>query len=242
MKTKKTKNTPLPNKSLSFDPIIAMLEQQGSYGYSEINHCCDYDYNTHHACNYGSSCCDNDYCRCGVINDARIVSVDLDQLMSALVKKQNLSVIDHYVLDRLVRICELYSKAHWEVNIQSGYYGQEVSGCRGNFEPLIVHLRKINELSGVDKIKYVLEAEYGYLTEFIKTMQAVCVEEVKLSDIDLFNDNHMKKLKHVDIYKDHKLPRAVVRHNGGSRYAIVDGYHRVMAAKQCETIQVLVVS
>lgn len=229
--TKTQASEPVSKKT--FDGVIELLQPfQRYYGYSQLNYCCEYDYNSFYECQNGSDCCANDYCRCGVITDARVTQVRFDSFMDSLAKDRNLATLDIYILDRLVRICKLYDPNMWEVNVEAGYYGQEVSGCKTDFNPLINHLTAVNDLSDLDRVKYVLQAEYGYLTDFVKESTQFSFKTVKVNRMKLFNENHMRKISKdsIDIYKNYSLPKAIVRQTD-SEFYVIDGYHRVVAAQ-----------
>lgn len=189
---------------------------------------CDYD--TDYNCD--EECC-GDYCRCGVIVDAKIKSIDVDQILKKLIPTND-DVMASYCIDRVIRSSKMLDKGSWEVDICNGYYGQE---CRGGVldssvqKEIIDMLTKLETLSDLKRVRQLLIYEYGYLLPYLQEYNAVKIENIKLDQIKLFNREYQKKVskKEVDYYADYQLPRAVCIMEG-DQYTVIDGYHRMVSA------------
>ena len=115
-------------------------------------------------------------------------------------------------------------------------------------------LNEISNLSDVEKIKKVLEYEYGYLLDAIKDAKSVEIKEVPFDSIKIGNDSYHSKIKDFEMYKDYEGPIAIcttesyVKHwsvkfsKETDYYRIIDGYHRYSAAKlnKKDTVKIIV--
>lgn len=213
----------------------------------------EYDYDTYNPCHNGSDCCDNDYCRCGVIQNARVSSVDLDILINDLIShvpKKDLEKeeITTYCLDRIVRNSNLKDTGSWEVQVDGGYYGQEVRGASldGNaLNGFIKSLSNMVEMSDCDKVKNCLIDEYGFLLPELNSLTSANIQTVELKNVILPNRDYSRKIdkKYIDQYNDYKLPRAIcIKEN--SKFRLIDGYHRILSAinQKFENVQIIVLS
>ena len=200
----------------------------------------------------GSSCdkCDG-YSRCSRIISTRVESVDLASIMNSYTDETKLSEIETYCLDRILRIEKLYDKNSFEVNTCSGYYGDEVESVHivSDVKQAIKNkLNEISNLSDVEKIKKVLEYEYGYLLDAIKDAKSVEIKEVPFDSIKIGNDSYHSKIKDFEMYKDYDGPIAVCDiiplglQKTSAMYKIIDGYHRYSAAKlnKKDTVKIIV--
>jgi hypothetical protein len=197
----------------------------------------------------GSSCdkCDG-YNRCSKIISTQVESVNLDSIISSYTDETNLSEIERYCLDRILRIEKLYDKDSFEVNTCSGYYGEEIESVKiipSVKQSINDKLMEISTLSDVEKIKKVLEYEYGYLLDSIKDAKSAKIVEVPFESIKVGNKSYHSKIKDFEMYKDYEGPIAVclqkcdytcnkisdIWEDPRFDYRIVDGYHRYSAAK-----------
>ncbi len=210
----------------------------GPYGYSYITGV-SYDY-SRTSCN-----CEAEYCNCTKITNTVVESVDLNSISNQLTAEIT-DPISKYCINRLLVINELYSSNNWKVNVVSGYYGEEVHGC--TLQPncqqtLISQIQELENLNDIDKIKKILEFEYGFLLDQLKACSSVSILEVPLSKIRPFNQDYSRKVskKDVGFYLDCKIPRAICSKNG-ALYAVIDGYHRMTAAIQqkMKTVSIIV--
>lgn len=214
------------------------------------------EYDTHYKCHSGSDCCDNDYCRCGKIENARVESIDPELLIQSIIttaagrtKKDSKedSIIDLYCLNRLIYNSSLISPDSWEVNIVGGYYGEETNGYEpsdlNDVKALSKNLLEVSNMKNIDKIKFILKNEYGFLLSELEKFNTAVVKTVSTSNVILNNKDYSKKLDKlaVDKYKGYSLPRAICIKDG-DKYKVIDGYHRMTSAiiNNIEKIDIIV--
>jgi hypothetical protein len=188
-----------------------------------------YTYEEHCNCNCG----DDDYCRCGTITNARVTDVNLATIHHALIENRKLTEVESYCVDRILVAYQLYDVNVWNVNVTSGYYGEEIKSitldsqiatkCDQDIEAMLALL------SNAEKIEFVLNLEYGYLLAILagKRYKIITVEKKDLS----FQTGHYHRLNRdiVSGYKDYSLPRGIVIKQE-NQYRLIDGYHRCAAA------------
>jgi len=221
-------------------PVLSNFEKMIICAESTLKYYADYDYDMYYPCGDGSDCCYNDMCRCGEIKDFVIKSIRYQDLVNSLGEK--LSVIEKYSLDRIGMIHEMFHPKNYSVEISGGYYGEEFEIKLNNSNLFIDSLKIVSHLSDVEKIKFVLKEEYSFLTDFLKSITQVDIVNISFDQIKVSNENHMKKIKNLEIYNNYTLPRAIVRKDG-DKYVIIDGHHRVESAhKLNKKFDVIVVS
>jgi len=211
-----------------------------------------YDYRSETNCdNYG---CD-DYCRCGVIVDQTITSVDVQDITDEIYKlyfddspstkrdnKINSIIfgtgkeIDLYTIDRILRFHKIWKDHVFDIGIDGGYYGQEIgditfdNAIANKIESEIDKAFAISDIN--ERIKYLLELEYGYLLPELDGCKYE-LATIDLEDVVFGSDGHYRKIQKEDLdhYTDYyyKGIRGVVR-KSGDKYKIIDGYHRIYAA------------
>lgn len=199
---------------------------------------------------------DGDYCRCTTIERAWAESINMKLVIRKLYEKycQEPSAINEYCFDRICTVFKIYDKDYYEVESCGGYYGEEISGVYFEKESQIVdaYLQVLNFKSDIEKIKFVLELEYGYLLERIKNKTIAKIEMVNTDSIVLPQQEYFVKLDRevIEDYKNRSLPIAVClkekeivseffdRYN--YRYVLIDGYHRFVANKD-KRIMIIVV-
>ena len=118
-----------------------------------------------------------------------------------------------------------------------------------NEEKIVEAYNKILELTNdIEKIKYILELEYGYLIDKVANATSATIEEVDTEKIKLPQKEYFVKLSKevIEDYKDRKLPIAVCIKNKDrfldvfDTYTLVDGYHRFVANKDQATTKIIV--
>jgi len=215
------------------------------------------DYHTEYSCE--DSGCYEDICRCGRINDIRIISIDFNKLVDMIYdsltdynskagkRQQRISqllyggeVVDKYCINRIITKYKLYKTCNWTIQVDGGYYGDEIGNITINqviFDLVKSECQKLMELETIsEKIKLVLSLEYGYLLPDLGNKDFEIIR-ISKSDIDFksLNQNHIKLvneeksvngLNHYNSFFYH-LPRGVVR-KIGNQFKIVDGFHRIM--------------
>ena len=192
----------------------------------------DYGYDTD--C-HNSGCREEGICRCGLITNAHITTVDLISIRQKIASKKALSVVERYCLERILVACKVWSPSAWEASICGGYYGQELKGVvidsriAKQVEGHIAAMRKLK--TNREKIEFVLNLEYGYILDvlqgknyFVKTIN---------KDQLVFQNDHYRRLDRdvVENYVNYDLPRGIVVSVGNKKYRLIDGYHRCAATE-----------
>ena len=203
----------------------------------------DYDYERSQCtCNAYE---DGDYCRCTTIERAWVESINVKLVIKKLYDKycKDHSEINEYCFDRICSAFKIYDKDYYEVESCGGYYGEEIEGVYFENEKKVVEA--FNEVlefdSDIEKIKFVLELEYGYLLDKVKSATVAYILPVPTRHITLPQQEYFVKLDRevIEDYKNRKLPIAVCLESGGW-YKLVDGYHRFVANKDRATNKIIV--
>ena len=196
-----------------------------------------------------SGCTCNDWpCRCTTIRNRWVEDININKVMSSILicnfKSKNLTEIDLYCFDRICRVNHIWDKECYEIEVKPGYYGEEIGGVFfENEEKVVIEFDKLLTLkSDIDKIKYILELEYGYVINSIENCHNVSITDCdpKLVIAPQKEYYHRLEKNVIESYKDYKIPCAVCKKNG-DKYLIVDGYHRVSANKDKESIEIIVI-
>jgi hypothetical protein len=224
MKKEKIVLTPLQK-------VIKNLQDSSFFRYGSA---VTFDYDTYHPCQDGSDCCDNDYCRCGIIQNTRITEVNFVLLIKDLVGKCD-DILIKYCVDRIIKTSGLINNDSWEVNTSGGYYGEEVHGVSLNIgiqNKLVKMFSELDTANDINKIKILLQYEYGYLLPKLDKLNTVTIKEVPINKVSLLNDKHYRKVSKetIDYYTDYVLPRAICTKSVYNNYTVIDGYHRMISA------------
>jgi len=213
------------------------------------------EYNYNNDCeNYG--CDEEGICRCGTIYDEHVESVDV----SLLVKKiyddffeqgkaadRNNTInellygigkdIDIYTIDRILRSYKIWENENWDIEVDGGYYGQEVGdvtikeSIADKIEEELWIVFSLPTLK--EKIEYLLKVEYGkILPEIVDSnYESIVIDK---DDIIFGVENHLKKVmkKDLDFYSDKNYNgiRGIVK-KSGDKWRVIDGYHRIFSTK-----------
>lgn len=210
----------------------------------------DIDYKRDYNCSsYG---CDSEgICRCSSIYDEQIININVSEIVeniynqiydnSKATKRNNLinslfgisKELEIYTIDRILRKSLIYDESIWEIEIEGGYYGQEIGSVKLDSTYADKLSQKINESIAIDNVKnrveYLLNLEYGYiLPELLdKDYRVITINK---SDIVFGNEKHLKNVstKDLDFYSDTNYNgiRGVVTKKDG-KYKVIDGYHRL---------------
>lgn len=193
-----------------------------------------------------------DYCRCTTIERAWVESIDVKDIINKLYTKycKEHSEINEYCFDRICSALRIYDKDYYEIETCGGYYGEEIGGVYFEKEEELVNTYNelLNLKSDIEKIKYVLELEYGYLIDRLTYTTSATIEEVNTEKIKLPQAEYFIKLSKdvVEDYKNRKLPVAVCIKNKDryfeafDTYTLIDGYHRFIANKDRATNRIIV--
>lgn len=229
----------------------------------DFKYCVLYDYNTHYDCEANG--CDS-ICRCGVIQNANVISVDITQMVVAITDRyfdKSLSAIrnskinslignvtseiDFYTIDRILRINEVYKPSNWDIQIFNGYYGEEINEIILDNSLAIKIENQLEEAFNItglkERIEYLLTLEYGYILPDLKG-RSYQVATIEKSKIIFGSDNQYYKVSNdkLEHYSDNKYLtyRGIVTPKG-NEYRLIDGYHRCFASKD-KFIEVIVAS
>lgn len=212
----------------------------------------DYDYER-------SRCtCDayerEDYCRCTTIERAWIETINVRDVVSKLYSRHRVdnSEINEYCFERICVALKIYDKDYYEIESCPGYYGEEIGGVYFENEEQAVN--EYNELikldSDIEKIKRVLELEYGYLIPRVANKTSAEIKVVNTKDIRLPQTEYFIKLSKevIEEYKHRKLPVAVCIKekdkflDAFDKYILIDGYHRFVANKDRNVNKIVVLN
>ena len=203
----------------------------------------DYDYDR-------SSChCDayesGDYCRCTTIERTWIEKVNVRDVVSELYHKhcRTDSYIDKYCFDRICHAFKIYDKDLYEVETGRGYYGEEVYGVYfENEEKIFDAYYELFALNTVlDKVKFCLELEYSYLIDWVASATSAAIIDVSPKNIRLPQTEYFIKVDKdvIEEYKGRDLPIAVCIRDG-DYYRLIDGYHRFVANKDRDDVEIII--
>lgn len=222
-------------------------ELKGNWHYSGA---LDYIYDTHYECQEGSTCCDNDYCRCGVLQDLKATSINPRMISDRIIGKMS-NVVHAYCVDRIVMKAVTPYVSHpedlFDVHACSGYYGEEVGEIKMSSsvgDDIAKKLRVIGEMrSNRERILYTLNNEYGHVLPAVEKAKSWYVKKIDFSELEIGQPDHYNSLDSnvVDAYKDCTLPRAVCL-KSGDKFRLIDGYHRVAAFERQPKGELLVIT
>lgn len=234
---------------------IACLSADHCYNYGGVEIEVEDHYSCRNSSNYYSDSDDDYYntnagrcdgiCRCRRIESAYVKEVDIPYITKFLCGREPANkneLIEQYCIDRILRINNLYSSDSWYVRFSGGYYGDEIDSVKigdSTKSDIITNLHGVaNHRTNSEKIKKVLEYEYGYILPALIPLSEAYIEEVNTEDLVFGNLGYAKKIPKddIEIYDDYELPRAICTTEkgtkpGASKYRVMDGYHRVLSAK-----------
>ena len=222
-----------------------------------------YDYNNYTSCSE-SGCDEEGICRCSIIENAHVVSVNIPNMVNhifdnyfdnSISSKRNSTInsilggvskeIDIYTIDRILRINEAHEPSNWDIQVCSGYYGQEIDGViledvvSSKIEKQIDDAFNIIDLT--ERIEYLLTLEYGNVLPELKGCK-YSIEKVERDSIIFGSDSHFRKVneKKLDHYSDKNYNgiRGIAI-SKGDRLRLIDGYHRCTTSED-RTVKLLI--
>ena len=173
------------------------------------------------------------------------MSVNVESLIKDSIKGST-DKIWNYCVDRVFRSLKIFDFNSWDKQNYTGYYEEiytEVNLSYSKANQVIDVLTEIDTLSDCDKIKKILELEYGYLLPMLEHKTKVSIADNVIKDKLHLSENYMKKISKEDIemYKNYAMPVAICvrRHEATTTngYSVIDGYHRTLAAQQNQKIK-----
>tara|TARA_R110000868_G_scaffold75946_3_gene218787 strand:+ start:10195 stop:10710 length:516 start_codon:yes stop_codon:yes gene_type:complete len=162
-------------KNKNKDTLDLMLMKLEDIIHYEI----EYDSDYYNPCMDGDSCCDDDYCRCGVYRDVDVTEINLKLLVNNFCKLAD-NDIDKYCIDRLLIHSDFKENKSWQPIINRGYYGEEFGGFRleeAVKNNLVKDLTELFKLDDCNKIKFCLTKEYGYALPQLNSLKNVKIEK-----------------------------------------------------------------
>jgi len=220
-------------------PLIDIEILDGNFQYK-----IDYDYDTVMNCSE-EGCDEEGICRCGRIECFRIKSVDVPSIVHDIVSSKCSGFLA-YCVDRLINVHHLERPDYWQENIQGSYYGEEVVSIKLNPITIKSIKKDIETLlklkSEKDYICHILEKEYGYVLASLAPIKYYQLINVNPRQIVMGSEHHYLKLdpKIVESYKDYPYARGICIATYGETYRLIDGYHRMAAAKNKRIVQIIV--
>lgn len=141
-----------------------------------------------------------------------------------------------YCLEKIAQLLQFYDKNNYEIIINKGYYGEEITGVEFyNKNLLVEHLEAIENKNDTELMEYILEMEYGYILNRFKNAQYT-VKHIDVNDLRFSNNEYFKKIsnKTNNHYRNISLKDKIlgIYYYDGVKYNLIDGYHRLVAAKQ----------
>ena len=210
----------------------------------------EYDYNTYTSC-HERYCNEEGICRCSTIQNAHVVSVNIPNMVNhiydyyfddSISTKRNFTInsilggvskeIDIYTIDRILRINKSYEPTSWEVQVCSGYYGQEIDDIILK-ESIAIKIedqidKAFDIINLTKRIEYLLMLEYGSILPTLKGIQ-YSIQNVERDSIIFGSDEHYRKVntESIDYYSDKNYTgiRGIALVKDG-RFRLIDGYHR----------------
>lgn len=213
----------------------------------------DYSY-TYDCENYG--CDEEGICRCGSIHNECVESVDVSLIVKKIYDEffeegkaanRNNTInevlygigkdIDIYTIDRIIRSYKIWESENWNIEVEGGYYGQEVNDVRikesiaDKIEEELCVVFSLPSLK--EKIEYLLKVEYGKILPEItdSNYESITIDK---DDIIFGTEKHLDKVmkKDLDFYSDKNYNgiRGIVK-KSGDKWRVIDGYHRIFSTK-----------
>lgn len=212
--------------------------------YSYINDCESY------------GCDEEGICRCGSIHNECVRSVDVSLIVKKIyddyfeqgkaASRNNVinevlygigKDIDIYTIDRIIRSYKIWESENWDIEIESGYYGQETGdvtikkSIADKIEEELLTVFALPTLK--EKIEYLLKVEYGKVLPELSncSYESIVIDK---EDVIFGVEKHLNKVmkKDLDFYSDKNYSgiRGIVV-KSGDKWRIVDGYHRIFTTK-----------
>lgn len=223
-----------------------------SLGGNFINTGIDCTYERQRTCSdEGDDACTGSYCSHFVLSGVRVVSVNTVVLSEAILHDAKKQPLNWYCVERLLARGGAGDTDLWEVSVGQGYYGQEVTGATLESvaaSDLDNEIKRLLKLPEKDRVLACLEQEYGYLLEPLKTVTRFEIVKLPYDAVHFPQREYARSLsarvvreyaKWDTAYGKYPLARGVCVEENGV-YRLIDGYHRMAAAKGQKHVSVLV--
>ena len=205
-----------------------------------------------------SGCLDSGSCHCCKITHAEVERVNVPEMSFMIWEVYTIGLddkaldrdkllaklfyggldVDIYCINRILTKLKVWeTEKIWTINIENGYYGEEVSSVHLNVNIIREINKHVSRMLGYDtlkeKLEYCLMVEYARVLDLLSDKDYEMVD-IQFSDIQLTesNRNHLDKvtLENLDHYSPERyddLPRGIVK-QVGTKFYIIDGFHRIM--------------
>jgi len=204
------------------------------------------DYSRDYHCYEDDSYCE-DICRCSTLSDVCVEDVNLTNIANYIAKNVVLAPIDsncncceeffEYAIGRLLVIYKMYDCDNWYVEVGGGYYGEEIDDVTIENKDFINDVIVCSQLSGSDRIRFVLEKEYGFLLSKLEDV-TFSVKNINTKNIVMANESYGEKV--TPYSEDFDIMGVCQEING--KYRLIDGHHRYSYALKKELNKVKVLS
>lgn len=178
--------------------------------------------------------CGDDYCRCSTIVNTTVESIPYDRLAEEIAPE---SILIKYCVERILRHFKpLREQSSWDIEVEGGYYGEELGEVKLNkdvAETLSNILLSLENATDNQAIETALQVEYGFVLPTLKDKNWT-LERVAVAELELKNKHHAANLDEEQVVSyriDEKPVVGLVLHLD-NKYRVIDGYHRITAAKK----------
>lgn len=196
------------------------------------SHCslAEIDYDTERNC-FEAGC--DSICRCSRIVNATIRTMNVTYSNFEFKKKNpktdrmikhKISDIEAYCIGRLILAHGGRNVDSYEINTTQGYYDEEAYVTFNNKIQLTEDVEKlVNMKKDIDKVFFVLEKEYSFIADIIKTCTNVDIINIKPSSIQPSTGSMMLKRQESYVFDIYEGDIVGIVKDG---HLLVDGNHR----------------
>jgi len=183
---------------------------------------------------YTDGCDDEGICRCGTIDNAKVNEVPVDKLAAEIAPE---SLLVQYCVERILQHFKpLHDPDSWDIEVEGGYYGEEIESVKIKpqvAETLANILLSLNGATDNQVVETALNVEYGFVLPTLKD-KTWTLERVALANVELGAKHHAANLneEQVDKYRINEKPVSGLMLYSDGKYRVIDGYHRITAAKK----------
>jgi len=195
----------------------------------------DYERNESN-CGGGRNC--ENYCHCTTLSP-EITNIDLNYIYKDIIGHSSIETILDYGVDRLVQSITMND---FDAHGVSGYYGEELEiTLEESGKDKLNTIYSLENLSDIEIIYKCLEKEYGFVLETLKNKK-IKVLDIDLKDIILPSDQYKKVNQEVVANYRNRDEIWLLVKEIGTKYSLIDGYHRYSSAQQTnkKTVKVIV--
>ncbi len=231
---------------------------------NDFKYMVSYDYDNVYSCEE-SGCNEEGICRCGYITKTYLYKVDISAIVNniyseifdnSISTKRHHAInslwgiskdIEKYTIDRILRINKIWKPEFWNINVGSGYYGQEIDDViltEDIVQKLNSQLERAFEIDNLNqRIEYLLQLENGFILEGIKDKNYQ-VSVIDIDDVIFPNTEHQRRviIEELEHYSDKNYQgiKAIVQKDSHRKWKVIDGYHRLSKTEN-KLVKVIIV-